>query len=199
MVTHQPIQHADGKVLPSAFIIFWRCIPIATNELLINEQIRDREVRLIDENGEQLGIMPIGKALDLADERGQDLVRIVPNAVPPVCKIMNYGKYKFEQAKREKEAKKNQKVVELKEVRLSPTIEDHDINVRVKNTIKFLSQGDKVKVSIRFRGRQLSHTEVGQKVMECFLEKLGDVYVIERRPTMEGRMMIMVLAPKPTK
>ncbi|MBP3372124.1 MAG: translation initiation factor IF-3 [Clostridia bacterium] len=180
-------------------MIFWRCIPIATNELLINEQIRDREVRLIDENGEQLGIMPIGKALDLADERGLDLVRIVPNAVPPVCKIMNYGKYKFEQAKREKEAKKNQKVVELKEVRLSPTIEDHDINVRVKNTVKFLSQGDKVKVSIRFRGRQLSHTEVGQKVMECFLEKLGDVYVVERRPTMEGRMMIMVLAPKPTK
>ena len=199
MVTHLIIWHADGRVLPSAFIIFWRCIPIATNELLINEQIRDREVRLIDENGEQLGIMSTGKALDLADERGLDLVRIVPNAVPPVCKIMNYGKYKFEQAKREKEAKKNQKVVELKEVRLSPTIEDHDINVRVKNTVKFLSQGDKVKVSIRFRGRQLSHTEVGQKVMECFLEKLGDVYVVERRPTMEGRMMIMVLAPKPTK
>ena len=199
MVTHLIILHADGRVLPSAFIIFWRCIPIATNELLINEQIRDREVRLIDENGEQLGIMSTGKALDLADERGLDLVRIVPNAVPPVCKIMNYGKYKFEQAKREKEAKKNQKVVELKEVRLSPTIEDHDINVRVKNTVKFLSQGDKVKVSIRFRGRQLSHTEVGQKVMECFLEKLGDVYVVERRPMMEGRMMIMVLAPKPTK
>ena len=199
MVTHLIIWHADGRVLPSAFIIFWRCIPIATNELLINEQIRDREVRLIDENGEQLGIMSTGKALDLADERGLDLVRIVPNAVPPVCKIMNYGKYKFEQAKREKEAKKNQKVVELKEVRLSPTIEDHDINVRVKNTVKFLSQGDKVKVSIRFRGRQLSHTEVGQKVMECFLEKLGDVYVVERRPMMEGRMMIMVLAPKPTK
>ena len=199
MVTHLIIWHADGRVLPSAFIIFWRCIPIATNELLINEQIHDREVRLIDENGEQLGIMPTGKALDLADERGLDLVRIVPNAVPPVCKIMNYGKFKFEQAKREKEAKKNQKVVELKEVRLSPTIEDHDINVRVKNTVKFLSQGDKVKVSIRFRGRQLSHTEVGQKVMECFLEKLGDVYVVERRPTMEGRMMIMVLAPKPTK
>ncbi len=181
------------------FYFFWRCISIATNDLLINDQIRDREVRLIDENGEQLGIMALGKALDLSEERGLDLVRIVPNATPPVCKIMNYGKFKFEQAKREKEAKKNQKVVELKEVRLSPTIEDHDINVRVKSATKFLGDGDKVKVSIRFRGRQLSHTEVGGKVMECFLEKLGDIYVIERRPTMEGRMMIMVLAPKPAK
>ena len=184
---------------PQFLFVSWRCISIATNDLLINDQIRDREVRLIDENGEQLGIMPIGKALDLSEEHGLDLVRIVPNAAPPVCKIMNYGKFKFEQAKREKEAKKNQKVVELKEVRLSPTIEDHDINVRVKAATKFLSDGDKVKVSIRFRGRQLSHTEVGGKVMECFLEKLGDIYVIERRPAMEGRMMIMVLAPKSAK
>ncbi len=166
---------------------------------MINEQIRDPEVRVIDENGSQMGIMPIEKALDLAEDHGYDLVRIVPNADPPVCKIMNYGKYKFEQAKREKEVKKNQKVVELKEVRLSPTIEDHDINVRVKSATKFLKGGDKVKVSIRFRGRQLSHTEVGAKVMEEFLEKLGDICVIEKKPSMEGRMMIMVLGPKPAK
>ena len=156
-------------------------------------------MRVIDENGAQMGIMGIDQALDLAEDHGYDLVRIVPNADPPVCKIMNYGKYKFEQAKREKEVKKNQKVVELKEVRLSPTIEDHDVNVRVKSATKFLAGGDKVKVSIRFRGRQLSHTEVGQKVMENFLEKLGDVCVVEKKPSMEGRMMIMVLGPKPAK
>ena len=156
-------------------------------------------MRVIDENGAQMGIMGIDQALDLAEDHGYDLVRIVPNADPPVCKIMNYGKYKFEQAKREKEVKKNQKVVELKEVRLSPTIEDHDVNVRVKSATKFLAGGDKVKVSIRFRGRQLSHTEVGQKVMENFLEKLGDVCVVEKKPSMEGRLMLMVLGPKPAK
>ena len=166
---------------------------------MINEEIHVKEVRLIGEDGAQMGIVATAKALEQAEKAGLDLVMIAPKAEPPVCRVMDYGKFRFEQIKKEKEAKKNQKVVELKEVRLSPTIEDHDINVRVKNTVKFLSQGDKVKVSIRFRGRQLSHTEVGQKVMECFLEKLGDVYVVERRPTMEGRMMIMVLAPKPTK
>nr|WP_197714749.1 translation initiation factor IF-3 [Maliibacterium massiliense] len=166
---------------------------------MINEQIRDREVRLIDENGEQLGIVPLARAMGLAEERNLDLVKIVPNAAPPVCKIMNYGKYRFEQIKREKEARKNQKTVSLKEVRLSPTIEEHDVSVRVKNALKFLKDGDKVKVSIRFRGRQLAHTEVGRGVMKNFLEKLGDVYVIERQPLMEGRSMVMILSPKAAK
>ena len=188
-----------GGILPPALIISWRCVSIATNDYLINEQIRDREVRLIADDGEQLGIVPIGRALDIAEERGLDLVRMNSSTVPPVCKLMNFGRFKFEQTKREKEAKKNQKIVELKEVRLSPTIEDHDIEVRIKSTLKFLEDGDKVKVSIRFRGRQLSHTEVGGKVMKYFLEKLGDTNVVERQPALEGRMMIMVLAPKPPK
>jgi translation initiation factor IF-3 len=166
---------------------------------MINEQIRDREVRLIDEKGEQLGIVNLDRAMSLADERELDLVKIVPNAKPPVCKLMNYGKYRFEQAKREKEAKKNQKIVNLKEVRLSPTIEKHDVEVRVRNALKFLADGDKVKVSIRFRGRQMAHTNVGREVMKNFLQELGDTYVVERHPTMEGRTMVMTLAPKAAK
>jgi len=163
---------------------------------LINEQIRDREVRVISETGEQLGIMPIEKALRLAEERQLDLVKIAPKANPPVCKIMDYGKYLFEMAKKEKEARKNQKVINVKEVRLSASIEDHDLGVKARNADKFLKSGDKVKVTIRFRGREMAHPEVGYEVMEKFVSLLTAEAVVERKPTLEGNHMIMVVAPK---
>jgi len=163
---------------------------------LINEQIKDREVRVISETGEQLGIMPIEKALRLAEERQLDLVKIAPKANPPVCKIMDYGKYLFEMAKKEKEARKNQKVINVKEIRLSASIEDHDLGVKARNADKFLKAGDKVKVTIRFRGREMAHPEVGYEVMEKFVSMLTVEAVVERKPTLEGNHMIMVLAPK---
>lgn len=166
---------------------------------MINEEIRDREVRVIDQNGEQLGIMLTRAALELAEERQLDLVKIAPTAKPPVCKIMDYGKYRFEQSKREREIRKNQKVIDIKEVRLSATIEDHDVEVKFKAATKFLKDGDKVKVSIRFRGRQISHSEIGLDVMKDFAERLKDIAVVERRPLTEGRNMTMVLTPKESK
>ena len=163
---------------------------------MINEQIKDREVRVISETGEQLGIMPIEKALRLAEERQLDLVKIAPKANPPVCKIMDYGKYLFEMAKKEKEARKNQKVINVKEIRLSASIEDHDLGVKARNADKFLKAGDKVKVTIRFRGREMAHPEVGYEVMEKFVSMLTVEAVVERKPTLEGNNMIMVVAPK---
>ena len=148
---------------------------------MINEEIRDREVRVIDQNGEQLGIMLTRAALELAEEKQLDLVKIAPTAKPPVCKIMDYGKYRFEQSKREREIRKNQKVIDIKEVRLSATIEDHDVEVKFKAATKFLKDGDKVKVSIRFRGRQISHSEIGLEVMKDFAERLQDIAIVERR------------------
>jgi len=165
-------------------------------DLMINEGIRDREVRVIDQNGTQLGVMPTLRALEMADQAQLDLVKIVPNAQPPVCKLMDYDKYRFEQAKKEREIRKNQKVVTLKEVQLSATIEENDVITKAKNAIRFLEEGDKVKVSIRFRGRQITHTEVGLRVMQGFIARVSDVAVVERRPLVEGRHMIMILAPK---
>ncbi len=166
------------------------------NDLMINEEIRDREVRLIDQNGEQLGVMLTRQALDLAEERQLDLVKIAPQAKPPVCKLMDYGKYRFEQSKREREIRKNQKIITIKEVRLSATIEDHDVDVKFKNAVKFLQDGDKVKVNIRFRGRQITHSEIGLKVMKDFAERIKEFAIIERQPLIEGRNMIMILAPR---
>lgn len=166
---------------------------------MINEEIRDREVRLVDGNGAQLGIMPTRQALDLADEKQLDLVKIAPTARPPVCKLMDYGKYKFEQSKKEREIRKNQKVITIKEVRLSATIEDHDVDVKFRNAVKFLKEGDKVKVSIRFRGRQIAHSEIGLQVMNEFAEKIKEVGIVERRPLMEGRNMTMILSPRDEK
>ena len=171
-----------------------RCIPI--NDLMINEEIRDREVRVVDQNGEQLGIMPIRQALTLADERELDLVKIAPQAKPPVCKLMDYGKYRFEQSKREREIRKNQKVIEVKEVRLSATIEDHDVDVRVKNAVKFLQDGNKVKVTIRFRGRQITHSEIGREVMRDFAERVKEYGTVDKQPVIEGRNMSMFITPK---
>jgi translation initiation factor IF-3 len=166
------------------------------NDLMINEEIRDREVRLIDQNGEQLGVMLTRQALELAEERQLDLVKIAPQAKPPVCKLMDYGKYRFEQSKREREIRKNQKVITIKEVRLSATIEDHDVDVKFRNAVKFLQDGDKVKVNIRFRGRQITHSEIGLQVMRSFAERIKEYAIIERQPLLEGRNMIMILAPR---
>jgi translation initiation factor IF-3 len=168
-------------------------------ELLINEEIRDREVRVIGADGAQMGIMPTRQALEMAEEAGLDLVKIVPTAQPPVCKLMDYDKHRFEQSKREKEMRKNQKVVAIKEVQLSATIEENDVAIKAKNAVKFLQGGDKVKVSIRFRGRQIAHSDIGLKVMQDFAERTKDVGTVERRPLIEGRNMIMILAPKAEK
>ena len=157
--------------------------------------IRDREVRVISATGEQLGIMSAMEALRIAEEEGLDLVKISPNAVPPVCKVMNYGKFKFEQAKKEKENRKNQKVVELKEIYLSMTIDVGDLNVKAKKTLEFLADGSKVKVSIRMRGRQMAHASMGVDVMNRFFELMGGKAVMEKQPKTEGRNIFMILAP----
>ncbi|MGI5877959.1 MAG: translation initiation factor IF-3 [Christensenellales bacterium] len=164
--------------------------------MVINDGIRAGEVRLISSEGEQLGIVSREKALKMAEDLDLDLVLIAPNANPPVCKIMDYGKYCFEQEKREKEARKNQNIVEIKGVRLSPTIDEHDLNTKAKQAYKFLMQGDKVKASIRFRGRQIAHTEMGSKVLDEFARRVEEVGVVERRPQLEGRFMTMIVAPK---
>ena len=163
---------------------------------MINDEIRDAEVRLIDENGVQLGIVDNHRAQTMAEERNLDLVKIAPNSNPPVCKFMDYGKYRFEMSKREKELRKNQKIIELKEIRLSATIDVRDMEIKAKSCLKFFKDGNKVKVSIRFRGRQITHGEIGLDVMNRFFDMLGDTCTKERPPKMEGRNMFMVLAPK---
>ena len=179
------------------FYVLWRCVPI--NDLMINEEIREREVRVVNEQGEQLGIMPTVQALKLADEQQLDLVNIAPSAKPPVCKLMDYGKYRFEMSKKEREIKKNQKVIETKEVRLSATIEDHDVDVRYRQAVKFLQDGNKVKVSIRFRGRQIAHSEIGADVMQEFAERIKEYGTMEKKPVIEGRNMTMMLVPRDPK
>ena len=163
---------------------------------MINEEIRDREVRVIDQNGEQMGVMSIGAALSLAEERQLDLVKIAPGARPPVGKLMDYGKYRFEQSKRDREIRKNQKVITIKEVHLSATIDVHDMEVKTRQAQKFLADGNKIKVSIRFRGRQITHSEIGLEVMNQFASAIADVGVVERKPLTEGRNMTMIVAPR---
>ena len=163
----------------------------------INDEIRDREVRLIGDEGEQLGIMSSEAALHIAAEREMDLVKIAPGSNPPVCKIMDYGKYRFEQAKKEKEAKKNQRVIEIKEIRMSPSIGDNDFATKLKNGMKFLSDGDRVKVSVRFRGREMAHTEIGAQLLKEFAAKCADIANMDKAPKLEGRNMSMFLSPKP--
>ncbi len=163
----------------------------------LNEEIRDKEIRLISDTGEQLGIVSAEEALRIAEERGLDLVKISAQAVPPVCKLMNYGKYRFEQSKREKEARKNQHVVEIKEIRMSPGIDVGDFNTKLKNAQKFLNDGDRVKVSIRFRGREMAHTEIGADLLKDFAEKCAVIANMDKAPKLEGRNMSMFLSPKP--
>ncbi len=176
-------------------LIVWRCLPISSMEHQINEEIRDKEVRLINDDGEQLGIVPIQQAQNIAVEKGMDLVKIAPQAKPPVCKIMDYGKFRFEQAKREKEARKNQRVVEIKEIRLTPNIDVGDLNTKVKNACRFLRDGDKVKVSVRFRGREVTHASLGQDLLHRFAELCAECSTVEKQPKLEGRQMLMFLAP----
>lgn len=161
----------------------------------INDEIRDKEVRLINSDGEQLGIVPIQQAQDIAIQKGMDLVKIAPQAKPPVCKIMDYGKFRFEQAKREKEARKNQRVVEIKEIRLTPNIDVGDLNTKVKNACRFLKDGDKVKVSVRFRGREVTHASLGQDLLHRFADLCSECSTVEKQPKLEGRQMLMFLAP----
>ena len=162
----------------------------------LNEEIRDKELRLIGSEGEQLGIMSADEALKIADEQGLDLVKISPQAVPPVCKLMDYGKFRFEQGKREKEARKNQHVVEIKEIRMSPGIDTGDFNVKLKNAHKFLADGNRVKVSVRFRGREMAHTEIGKKLLDEFAEQCAEVSSVDKGAKLEGRNMSMFLSPK---
>ena len=166
------------------------------SELMINEQIRDREIRLIGEDGEQLGIMSARDAMKLAREANLDLVKIAPTAKPPVCKIIDYGKYRYEQARTEKEARKKQKTIEVKEVRLSPNIDTNDLNTKVNQARKFVSSGNKVKVAVRFRGRELAHTAVGKTILEDFAQKLSDIAVIDKPAKLEGKSMVMFLVEK---
>ena len=172
---------------------------IAIKELQINEEIRDKEVRVITGDGEALGIMSSQEALRIAEEKNLDLVKIAPQAVPPVCKIMDYGKYRFEQAKKEKEAKKNQHVVEVKEIRLSLNIDTHDFETKVNHARRFLTSGNKVKVSIRFRGREMAHTENGLVTMKQFADSCAEFSNVEKAAKLEGKSMMMFLAPKPKK
>ena len=163
----------------------------------INEEILDKEVRLIGDQGEQLGIMSAQAAMQIAMERDMDLVKIAPGSNPPVCKVMDYGKFRFEQTKREKEAKKNQRVIEIKEIRMSPGIDTNDFNTKLKNAQKFLNDGDRVKVSVRFRGREMAHTEIGADLLKDFAAKCAEIANMDKTPKLEGRSMSMFLSPKP--
>lgn len=165
-------------------------------ELPINGQIKAKEVQLISDNGEKLGMLPIARALEIAEEKKLDLVLVSPNAQVPVCKIMNYGKYKFEQAKKEKEAKKKQKIQETKELRITPNIEEHDFGFKSKNARKFLQDGNKVKITVRFRGRELNNVKMGENVLNDFAKELEDVAVVEKAPKLEGKNMFIILAKK---
>ena len=187
-----------GCFAASALCI-WGCFIIGKLDHQINEEIRDKELRVIGANGDQLGIMSSADALALAEEKELDLVKIAPNAVPPVCKIMDYGKFRFEQLKKEKEAKKNQRVVEVREIRMSPSIDTNDLNTKVKNAMKFLNDGNRVKVTVRFRGREMAHTSLGEVLLKQFGESCAEVATVEKGAKLEGRNMSMFLSPKNSK
>ena len=170
---------------------------ISKDNLRINEEIRVREVRVTTAEGEQLGIMQVRDALQMAMEQNLDLVEVAPTARPPVCRIMDYGKFRFEQTKKEKEAKKNQRVIEIKEIRMSPGIDTNDFNTKLRNGQKFLSDGDRVKVSVRFRGREMAHTEIGEVLLRDYADKCAEIAVLDKAPKLEGRNMSIFLSPKP--
>ena len=178
-------------------MLFRRCFKIAKVVHQINEEITDRELRLIGGEGEQLGIMSAAAALKIAEEQGLDLVKIAPGSNPPVCRIMDYGKFRFEQTKKEKEAKKNQRVIEIKEIRMSPGIDTNDFNTKLKNGQKFLADGDRLKVSVRFRGREMAHTEIGETLLRDFADKCAEIANLDKAPKLEGRSMSIFLSPKP--
>lgn len=191
--------YADASA--SAFCIFSghinrRCFIISNTAYQINEEIRDKEIRLIGNDGAQLGIMSSADALKIAIEQELDLVKIAPASTPPVCKVMDYGKYRFEQAKREKEARKNQHIVEVKEIRMSPGIGLNDFNTKLKSGQKFLSDGDRLKVTVRFRGREMAHTNIGESLLKKFAEECSELATVDKNPKLEGRFMTMFLSPK---
>ena len=180
----------------SVRIFYWRCSPIANQDYLINDEISAPEIRLIGEGGEQLGIMPGGEALRIAEEKELDLVMIAANGKPPVCKLMDYGKYRFEQSKREKEAKKKQRVIEVKEIRMSPSIGENDFNTKLRAGQKFLEEGNRLKVTVRFRGREMAHTNLGEKLLKDYAAKCDALASMDKNPKLEGRNMSMFLSPK---
>ena len=183
----------------SHFLFVMEVLTIGKLDHQLNDEIRDKELRVIGSDGAQLGIMSATEANALADEQGLDLVKISPNATPPVCKIMDYSKFCFDQKKREKEARKNQKVVEIKEIRMSPSIDTNDFNTKAKNAQKFLKEGNRVKVSVRFRGREMAHTNLGEKLLMEFAEACSELSTMEKNPKLEGRFMAMFLTPKNSK
>ena len=185
------------RMSSSALFYLPEVLTIANAVHQINEEILDKEVRLIGDQGEQLGIMSAQEALKIAAEREMDLVKIAPGSNPPVCKVMDYGKFRFEQTKKEKEAKKNQRVIEIKEIRMSPGIGENDFNTKLKNGQKFLNDGDRAKVSVRFRGREMAHTEIGEQLLKDFAAKCADIATLDKNPKLEGRNMSMFLSPKP--
>ena len=180
-------------------VIYWRCFTIGKLDHELNEEIRDKEIRVIGADGTQLGIMSAATALNLAAEQELDLVKIAPNSTPPVCKIMDYGKFRFEQLKKEKEARKNQRIVEIKEVRMSPNIDTNDFNTKVKSAQKFLRDGDRVKVTVRFRGREMAHTSIGHDLLVKFGSECAEVASVDKPPKIDGRHMSMFLSPKASK
>ena len=180
-------------------VIYWRCFTIGKLDHELNEEIRDKEIRVIGADGTQLGIMSAATALNLAAEQELDLVKIAPNSTPPVCKIMDYGKFRFEQLKKEKEARKNQRIVEIKEVRMSPNIDTNDFNTKVKNALKFLKDGNRVKVTVRFRGREMAHTSLGAELLARFGADCSEIAVVAKDAKLEGRNMSMFLSPKNSK
>lgn len=181
------------------FYLKWRCFGISNMAHQINDEIRDKEVRLISETGEQLGVVSLRDAMDKATEADLDLVKISPTANPPVCKLMNYGKFKFEQTKRDKEARKNQHIVEIKEVRMSPGIDVNDFNVKLRNALKFLEEGNRVKATVRFRGREMAHTDIGRGLLLKFAEQCADVAIMDKDPKLDGRHMSIFLSAKVAK
>ena len=192
--------HINGEILwiwlfKISQIFFWRCFTIK-QELPINRQIKEKEVQVIGETGEKIGVLPIDKAIAIAEEKNLDLVLVAPNAKPVVCKIMNYGKYKFEQAKKEKESRKNQKAVEMKEIRVSSNIGEHDFNFKSKNARGFLESGNKVKFTLRFRGRELNNVKAGEAILLKFAESLEDIATVEKKPFLEGKTMFVILNKK---
>ncbi|WP_026486174.1 translation initiation factor IF-3 [Caldanaerobius polysaccharolyticus] len=176
--------------------MFRRCVFINNNDLQVNEEIRDKEVRLIDVDGQQLGIMSARDAQIIANKRQLDLVKVAPMANPPVCKLMDYGKYKYQMTKKEKEARKKQKTIEVKEIRMTPGIEEHDFNVKVKNAQKFLKDGNKVKVTIRFRGREMNYTDIATDLLNKFADKLKEEGSVEKKPVIDNKNMYMIISPK---
>ena len=185
-----------GTVSGTFFVLkIWRCVTISAKELYINDDIRAKEVRMLDENNGQLGIMSLNDAKTYAYDRGLDLVLIAPTATPPVCRAMDYGKYRYEQDKREKEAKKKQQVVEVKEVQLSCRIDTHDFETKAGHAIKFLSEGNKVRVKLKFKGREIAHQELGREMLEKFAEACSEVGTVDKKPVLEGKQLTMFMAP----